>query len=235
MGNVMGLDDSSDDENESVASGSMHSNMLRQMKGDDVFKKYKSLEVLGSGSMGFVAKAKIRRNKVGGSAFKKKGFIIKKSSNGTLSERRQEEVLYALKSIILDKVSPLFLEELRNEISILRGLDHPNIIKALEVYDGPRQIYIVLELCDGGDLYKRAPYSEKDSATIMGKLLSAVKYLHDHGIVHRDLKFENIMFESQNSEEIKVIDFGLSKKFAYGEKDIMNEGVGTLYTVSFLC
>ena len=115
MGNVMGRDDdsdASDDEHSSAGNGSMHGNMLRQMKGNDVFKKYKSLEVLGSGSMGFVAKAKIRPNKVGGSAFKKKGFIVKRSS-GALSERREEEVQYALKSIILDKVSPLFLDEVR--------------------------------------------------------------------------------------------------------------------------
>ena len=124
--------------------------------------------------------------------------------------------------------------QLRNEIDILRNLDHPNIIKPLEVYDGKKQIYMVLELCDGGDLYKRAPYSEKDSATIMGKLLSAIKYMHDHGIVHRDLKFENIMFESKAKDaEIKVIDFGLSKKFALGEKDIMNEG--TLSLLHTLC
>lgn len=55
--------------------------------------------------------------------------------------------------------------------------DHPNIVKALEVYDNKKQIYVVLELCDGGDLYTRAPYSEKASASIVGKLLSAIKYM----------------------------------------------------------
>lgn len=156
--------------------------------------------------MGFVAKARIRDKAVGGSAFKKKGVLVKRST-GSLSERRETEVLYALKSIILDRVSPMFLEELRNEIDILRGMvrididafagyacvslefslivykiefvqqDHPNIVKALEVYDNKKQIYVVLELCDGGDLYTRAPYSEKASASIVGKLLSAIKYM----------------------------------------------------------
>jgi len=101
------------------------------------------------------------------------------------------------------------------------------------VYDYKKQIYIVLELCDGDDLYTRAPYTEKQSANIMGKLLSAIKYLHDHGIVHRDLKFENIMFENNsNHAEIKVIDFGLSKKFLAGQRDTMTEGVGTIYTMA---
>jgi hypothetical protein len=71
--------------------------------------------------MGFVAKAKIREKAVGGSAFKKKGLLVKRTS-GSLSERRETEVMYALKSIILDRVSPMFLTELRNEIDILRGM-----------------------------------------------------------------------------------------------------------------
>jgi hypothetical protein len=71
--------------------------------------------------MGFVAKAKIREKAVGGSAFKKKGILVKKASS-SLHGRRETEVMYALKSIILDRVSPMFLEELRNEIDILRGM-----------------------------------------------------------------------------------------------------------------
>jgi calcium-dependent protein kinase len=111
--------------------------------------------------------------------------------------------------------------------------DHPNIVKAYEVYDYKKQIYIAMELCDGDDLYTRAPYSEKGSALIVGKLLSAIKYMHDHGCVHRDLKFENIMFENNSpNAQIKVIDFGLSKKFLAGQTDRMTEGVGTIYTMA---
>lgn len=67
-------------------------------------------------------------------------------------------------------------------------MDHPNIVKAHEVYRHKREIYIILELCSGGDLYTGLPYSEKESAYISGKLLSAIKYMHDHGIVHRDCR-----------------------------------------------
>ena len=57
--------------------------------------------------------------------------------------------------------------------------------------------------------------------------------MHDHAIVHRDLKFENIMFESASSEaSIKVLDFGLSKKFSSGKQHHMKEGVGTIYTMA---
>ena len=94
----------------------------------------------------------------------------------------------------------MFIQELQNEIDILRSMDHPNIVKAHEVYTYKKQIYLVLELCDGGDLYTRQPYSEREAAKIVAKLLSAVKYMHDHNIVHRDLKFENIMFEDNSDD-----------------------------------
>ena len=58
--------------------------------------------------------------------------------------------------------------------------------QAFEVFEKKREIFIVMELCSGGDLYRRLPYSESDSAKITTKLLSAIKYMHDHDIVHRD-------------------------------------------------
>ena len=66
------------------------------------------------------------------------------------SEKRQVDVYYALKTIQLARVTPDFVEELRNEIDILKSLDHPNIVKAYEVFEKKSQIYIVMELCSGG-------------------------------------------------------------------------------------
>jgi serine/threonine protein kinase len=91
----------------------------------------------------------------------------------------RRKYLYALKSISTDRVSPEFVAELKNEINVLRCLDHPNIVKAHEVFRCKnRQIYIVLELCDGGDLWTRAPYTERQAARIVTKLLSAVRYVY---------------------------------------------------------
>ena len=106
-------------------------------------------------------------------------------------------------------------------------MDHKNIVKAYEVFFHRKQIYLVLELCDGGDLYSKAPYSEAQSHKIVKDLLSAIRYMHDQRVVHRDLKFENIMFESKAPDaDIKVIDFGLSKKFLNDKQKYMTEGVG---------
>jgi hypothetical protein len=169
---------------------SVHGGILREQT-VDVYKKYEEVEVLGNGSMGHVAKVRVREEEVGGSAYRSSHSNLDRShdesdSERTGSERRKFHVDYALKSIQLERVTPSFVDELKNEIDILNSMDHPNIIRLHEVYYHRRQIYLILELCDGGDLYTRLPYSEKDAAYIMGKLLSAVTYMHQHGIVHRD-------------------------------------------------
>lgn len=218
---------------------SVHANLMRESK-VDVFSKYEILEILGQGSMGYVCKVKVKDDKVGGSAFNAKingpfprirGFFRKKPSVSN-SLIGVETPMYALKMIQLDRVNAVFLEELKNEIGIMRTLDHPNIVKANEVYVYKKQIYIIMQACEGGDLYTRSPYSEAKAASISAQILSAIKYMHDHNIVHRDIKFENIMFESTMPESrIKVIDFGLSKKFV-DRIGVMNDRVGTIYTMS---
>jgi len=101
----------------------------------------------------------------------------------------------------------------------------------METFEWHDRLYLVLEICSGGDLYTRDPYSEEQAAKIVRSLLSAVAYLHDHDIIHRDLKFENIMFSDPRPEaEIKLIDFGLSQKFARNEH--LKDAVGTVYTMA---
>ncbi len=152
----------------------IHSTIL-QSHNLDVYKKYAEIEVIGRGSMGHVAKVAL-----------KEGAINTRRSFGASSRSMNKPAYYALKSIILDRISTTFIVELKNEIDILNAMDHPNIVKLHEVITHKKQIFLVQELCDGGDLYTRLPYNEKDSAYITGKLLSAIKYMHDHAIVHRD-------------------------------------------------
>jgi calcium-dependent protein kinase len=77
-------------------------------------------------------------------------------------------------------------------------LDHPNILKVYEFYQDKDYLYIVTELCTGGELFDRIlenkSFSENTSGEIMKQILSAIKYCHKNGIVHRDLKPENIIF-----------------------------------------
>ena len=117
--------------------------MILRFRTDDVMEKYEVVRKIGEGSMGAISKAKIRDDKIGGSAYKSQrfrlcgcfGFFIKSkksmiSNPKSIREgRRDGEIYYALKTIVMSRISPEFVNELRNEIDILKGLDHPNIVK----------------------------------------------------------------------------------------------------------
>ena len=116
-------------------------------------------------------------------------------------------------------------------------LDHPNIVRLEEVYESHTEIYLVQELCFGGELFDRLDeqpdyhYTEGECARLVKQMLCAVRYLHSKGIIHRDMKLENFLFSSTSPDsELKMIDFGLSKHFKFGE--VQHEAVGTPYTVA---
>ena len=109
---------------------------------------------------------------------------------------------------------------LKTEINLLRATDHPNIIKLYETFEDKQYIYLIMEECNGGELFQRLAlnaknnklYTEKDAAKLMKQILGAVNYLHHHGICHRDLKPENILLSSMSDNfQLKLIDFSLSK------------------------
>jgi serine/threonine protein kinase len=199
------VNDQFDFANRQVSTGrGIHRGILRVQKDADVFEKYEVVEEIGQGSMGHVCKVKIKETQLGGSAFGPKkrrgGFFFGCSCMAadavvtnnptprfTASQRSKHGHFYALKSIQLDRISPVFIDELKNEIAILRSMDHANIVKAFEVYITNQQIFLILEACDG-DLYTRAPYTERVSARMIAQITSAVAYMHERAIVHRDLK-----------------------------------------------
>ena len=152
--------------------------------------------------------------------------------NGSSSDTRGEsEIIYAMKSIHLDQVMRQeFIDELRNEIDILKELDYPNIVRVIETFEWKGKISIVMELCSGGDLYTRDPYTEMEAARIISSVLSAIAYMHSKNVVHRDLKFENVLFVNTSPiSDVKLIDFGLSK--VYVDKKLTDIS-GTIYTMA---
>ncbi|CAG9335437.1 unnamed protein product [Blepharisma stoltei] len=119
-----------------------------------------------------------------------------------------------------------------NEIDILKHLDHPNIVNIIETYETNRLCYLVMELCQGGELFDRITahryLDEVQAAVIMRSLFSAIMYCHDHGVCHRDLKPENCVFVSnEQNSDLKVIDFGLAK--VVDEYEVMHSLDGTPY------
>ena len=134
-------------------------------------------------------------------------------------------------------------EKFMLEINILAKMDHPNIIKLFEVFEDKRYVYLVMEKCQGGELFdkiieklqKGTIFTEREAAKIFRQLIEAVAYCHKEGICHRDLKPENLLLSTKlDDSPIKVIDFGLSNIFKdkSGNETLMSSKVGTAYYVS---
>lgn len=103
--------------------------------------------------------------------------------------------------------------KLMSEVSVLKSLDHPNIIRVYEYFEDLKRMYIVMEYCSGGELFeeiiRRKNFNEANAAQIMIQIFSVLSYIHSKNIVHRDLKPENILLEEQHDVlNIKIIDFG---------------------------
>ncbi len=155
-----------------------------------------------------------------------------------LVTHRATGLKYAVKCLDLGLVdTEEGLQQLREEIYIMCQLDHPNIVRLEEVYESHSEIYLVQELCLGGELFDRLDeqpdyhYTEAQCARLIKQMLCSVRYIHSKGIIHRDLKLENFLFSDTGPDsELKMIDFGLSKHFKFGE--VQHEAVGTPYTVA---
>ncbi len=123
------------------------------------------------------------------------------------------------------------MKYLKNEISIMHSLDHPNIIKLIKVKKTKKHFYIVTEFANGGDIegllakYQEKhgkPFSEEIVQYLMRQIISAFQYMHSKNIMHRDIKLENILVNFDNEEDkqnlnimkavVKIIDFGFACK-----------------------
>lgn len=126
-------------------------------------------------------------------------------------------------------------EAFRDEIKILMGMDHPNIIKLYEIFESEDYVYLVQEVCEGGELFYHITntkhLTEDQVAQVMRQIFGAVQYCHANNVCHRDLKPENFLLKKINDiSSIKLIDFGLAKQLAEGEK--MKSPNGTPYYIA---
>jgi calcium-dependent protein kinase len=135
------------------------------------------------------------------------------------------------------------ISKIKNEIQILSKLDHPNICKYYETYESPSYLYLIMEYCQGGDLFHRltkgsvSRVPETGAREIMRKLFLAINHCHSNNIIHRDLKPENIMLCSPKSDEfqsqdLKIIDFGLGRVYNRHKEGYLSAVVGTSYYVA---
>ena len=170
-------------------------------------------------------------------SFSKKNFILQGKGNFMANFTKIQELgrgayakvyrvqnnktkeVFACKELAKSKINNM--EKFRNEINVMSKCDHPNIIKLYEIYEDPRYIELIMEQCLGGSLLDRLlkkmedddeTFSEKEASIILKQIVTAISYCHNQGIVHRDLKMENVLFSTnQKNAHIKIIDFGLSQ------------------------
>ena len=179
-------------------------NLLTSGGTNNPFYDYHKIKLLGQGSFGTVYLVK---NKKLNNNFAMK--IIEKSSN---DEEKEDEI--------------------KNEINILRKLDHPNILKINDFFSTKKEYFLITEFCPEGELFYEiknfAPFDEALAGWYMKQILSAVHYCHKSKIIHRDLKPENILIYQRNKKgfnSIKIIDFGTAILFNKKDKNL----AGSIY------
>nr|CEL73384.1 TPA: CAM kinase, CDPK family [Toxoplasma gondii VEG] len=170
-----------------------------------------------------------------------RNYVVKqKVGSGTwgdvfIAVERASGLQRAVKRV--SKRSVRAMEHAEDEVLLLQRLDHPNIIKVYECFEDYTYVYIVMELCRGGDLYDailrrmcggstsgpagpRRPFDEVATAVLMHQIFSAVHYCHCKYVAHRDIKPENFLLTHPDSFRLKLIDFGLARSFLYDPEEL---------------
>ncbi|XP_036906032.1 serine/threonine-protein kinase 33 isoform X1 [Sturnira hondurensis] len=168
------------------------------------------------------------------------GRILGKGSFGMVIEAtdKETETKWAIKKVNKEKAGSSAVKLLEREVNILKIVKHEHIIHLEQVFETPKKMYLVMELCEDGELKeilnKKGHFSENETRWIIQSLASAIAYLHNNDIVHRDLKLENIMVKSSFIDDhnemnlnIKVTDFGLAVKKQGGSEAMMQTTCGT--------
>jgi serine/threonine protein kinase len=164
---------------------------------------YKILEVIGCGGFAEVKKVKIRKT---------------------------DEVA-ALKIIEKGKLNNFLLSKVYQEKDILESLNHPNIVRCYKSFEDAKNVYILMEYVEGGELFDKIVskncFCEIDARRIALKILKTIEYLHNKDVIHRDIKPENLLLSSRDANDseynIKLIDFGLAT-FVSGNNQRGSEG-----------
>ncbi|XP_021336197.1 MAP/microtubule affinity-regulating kinase 3a isoform X1 [Danio rerio] len=126
----------------------------------------------------------------------------------------------AIKMIDKTQLNPTSLQKLSREVTIMKNLNHPNIVKLFEVIETEKTLFLVMEYASGGEVFDylvaHGRMKEKEARAKFRQIVSAVQYCHQKRIVHRDLKAENLLLDGDMN--IKIADFGFSNEFMVGSK-----------------
>eukprot|EP00397_Hematodinium_sp_SG-2012_P005758 GEMP01005780.1.p1 GENE.GEMP01005780.1~~GEMP01005780.1.p1 ORF type:complete len:620 (+),score=111.34 GEMP01005780.1:213-2072(+) len=160
---------------------------------EDIRDKYTIGMVLGSGSFGQVREATLRSPSSPSSAKRAVKIVTRDGQEGEWSNA----------------------DMFKTEVVLLQNIDDPNIVKCFDFYEDPSFLYVVMERCEGGEVFQKIRelrrFGEYDAAAIGKQMLSALLYIHRIHIAHRDIKAENFLFWANDmTSPLKMIDFGMA-------------------------
>jgi calcium-dependent protein kinase len=148
----------------------------------------------------------------------------------------QPDLKFAVKSLQVTTLDKDKRENLEAEVENYLSMDHPHIARLCDVYETRHQLHMVMECLEGGEVFDRLTakkrFSEEEAIDALRQMLLALNYIHSHGIVHRDIKLENFVYDKKDSSHLKLIDFGFSKMWNPAEQQPMNKSLGTLSYVA---
>lgn len=181
-------------------------------KGEDFLKQssmaiYEEIKELGKGGFGAV---NLFKNKL-----TKEDVAIKFVSYKSLTSHEDVSRVYA-------------------EITLLRSLRHPNIVKLIDAFPLDKKLCFVMEYCSGGELQRyveeKGALDESEVFNLGAQIIDAVRYCHNSKVIHRDLKLENVLFANSNKNSIKIVDFGIAGMFSLGGSGEKSDSGSLLYT-----
>ncbi|KAF5785868.1 putative protein kinase CAMK-CDPK family [Helianthus annuus] len=192
--------------NPSGANGGYKTTVLENPTGNEIEKAYDLGKEMGRGEFGIT-------------------YMCTDKSTGEV---------FACKSISKKKLrTRVDIEDVKREVEIMKHMPpHPNIVSLKDTYEDDNAVHLVMELCEGGELFDRivarGHYTERAAAGVTKTIVEVIQMCHKHGVMHRDLKPENFLFANKKeTAALKAIDFGLSVFFKPGER--FNEIVGSPY------
>lgn len=177
---------------------------------EDIRDKYELGEILGSGSFGQVRRAVMKGNETEVRAVK-------------IIERSVEDGEWSNQAMFV------------REVDLLQSIKHENVISYYDFYEDMHFLYVVMELCKGGEVFAKIVelkrFCEKDAAVLGQQMLRAIDYIHKVNIAHRDIKAENFMLALPSLQSsVKMIDFGMACRFKDGE--VLTELCGSPHYLS---
>ena len=210
---------------------SLHALSQNLADGSRQINQYHILRPIGQGAYGMVHLGELRDEANHFVAIKEFGKMRLRRNLRVAQHRRPREP-NKNPEVKKEDDDPLYL--VRTEVAIMKKLHHPNVIRLFEVLDDSdkEELYMVYEYCSGGVVYnvkpgeQTTPLSEEMARKYFVQILSGIDYLHVNGIVHRDIKPDNILL-TQGGETCKMVDFGVSEMFVKPGDDTMPRTAGS--------